>query len=86
LIFPATAISAIVAWVPFSSITRQRNARAIALTMALTSFFTLIKSTKASKNYLKATEFPSSEERLSTRSGRPEARDVRIVQWLSPLC
>ena len=23
---------------------------------------------------------------LSPRSGRPEARDVRIVQWLSPLC
>jgi CspA family cold shock protein len=28
----------------------------------------------------------SFEERLSPRSGRPEARDVRIVQWLSPLC
>ena len=26
------------------------------------------------------------EESLSRRSGRPEARDVRIVQWLSPLC
>src|SRR6476660_5751889 len=28
----------------------------------------------------------SFEEGLSPRSGRPEARDVRIVQWLSPLC
>jgi cold shock protein len=28
----------------------------------------------------------SFEEVLSARSGRPEARDVRIVQWLSPLC
>jgi cold shock protein len=28
----------------------------------------------------------SFEEGLSRRSGRPEARDVRIVQWLSPLC
>jgi len=31
----AAAISAMVAWVPFSSISRQRNARATALTMAL---------------------------------------------------
>ena len=29
------AISAMVAWVPFSSISRQRNARVIALTTAL---------------------------------------------------
>jgi cold shock protein len=28
----------------------------------------------------------SFEEGLSPRSGRPEARDVRIVQWLNPLC
>jgi hypothetical protein len=35
LILSAAAISAIVACVPFSNISRQRNARAIALTMAL---------------------------------------------------
>ena len=28
----------------------------------------------------------SFEDGLSPRSGRPEARDVRIVHWLSPLC
>lgn len=28
----------------------------------------------------------SFEERLSLKSGRPEALDVRIVHWLSPLC
>jgi cold shock protein len=28
----------------------------------------------------------SFEDGLNQRSGRPEARDVRVVQWLSPLC
>ena len=28
----------------------------------------------------------SFEDRLNPRSGRPEAIDVKTVQWLSPLC
>jgi CspA family cold shock protein len=28
----------------------------------------------------------SFEEGLSPKIGRPEARDVRVVHWLSPLC
>jgi len=28
----------------------------------------------------------SFEDGLNPRSGRPEARDVQVVQWLSPLC